>query len=106
MPALPAGTDAGLLSALPRMSAALSEGRSWTLADPGHDYLAVASPGEPARVDLSATSSAFSVRRIDPRTGRVTEPPGTTDGGRVVSIPAAASGPTVLWLTLNKDTRR
>jgi hypothetical protein len=105
MPALPSGTDARLLSALPRMAAAPPVDRSWTLADPGREYLAVAGPGEPIRVDLSATSATFSVRRIDQKTGRATEPRGTVRGGQVVSIEAASTGPTVLWLTSDKDPR-
>ena len=56
MPALPAGTDARLLSALPADDArpVAERPHAWTLAEPGRDYLAVASPGEPVRVDLSA----------------------------------------------------
>jgi hypothetical protein len=39
------------------------------------------------------------VLRIDPENGRVHPTGETMPGGRVVEIPAAGAGPTVIWLT-------
>ena len=70
--------------------------RQWALAEPGRDYLAYAAGGEPVRLDLSAGPATFTVRRIDPRTGRAAGPPATRPrrSGRRESRPTDA-GPVV-----------
>jgi hypothetical protein len=102
LPNLPRGTDHRLLGMLPRLrpsGPARADGCQWVLAEPGRDYLAYASPGEAPRLDLSAEQSSFAVLRVDPKTGSVHPTGETAPGGRVVEIPAAAAGPSVIWLT-------
>jgi hypothetical protein len=102
LPALPRDTDPRLLRALPRLrlfGRAGADDRQWVLAEPGRHYLAYASPGEPARVDLTAERTSFSVLRIDPATGRAGTPGETVSGGRVAEIRSAETGPSVIWLT-------
>lgn len=108
MPSLPPEIPDDLLKALPRMVPIPPDGRSWTIAEPGRNYLAVASPGGPVRLDLTSASSTttFSIRRLDAKTGRATEPIGKAIGGQISSIPAEDSGTTLLWLSPEQETRR
>jgi hypothetical protein len=102
LPALPRGTDRRLLEAVPRLrpiGGASASARTWVLAEPGRHYVACASPGEPRRVDLSAERASFSLLRIEPKSGRLIATGETVPGGRVAEIPAAESGPAVIWLT-------
>jgi hypothetical protein len=99
MPGLPPSVEPRLLAALPRMKPFGSGDRQWTLADPGREYVAVSLAGGPIRVDLSATNATFEARRIDPRTGRVTESLSGVPGGKMWESPVSGPGPAVLWLT-------
>jgi hypothetical protein len=99
MPGLPPSVEPRLLAALPRMKPYGSGDRQWTLADPGREYVVVSLAGGPIRVDLSATGSSFKARRIDPRTGRVTESLSGVPGGKMWECPVSEPGPAVLWLS-------
>ncbi|HEY2157068.1 MAG TPA: DUF6298 domain-containing protein, partial [Isosphaeraceae bacterium] len=107
LPNLPRRTDPRILRALPRLRPLGRSGaadRQWTLAEPGHHYVAYASPGEPVRIDLAAERAAFSVLRVDPGTGRADATGETIRGGRVVDIRGADAGPTVIWLTADESS--
>jgi hypothetical protein len=49
-------------------------------------------------LDLTALSGTFSVRRIDPKTGAVTEKKETVKAGPAVTLASQGSGAEVLWL--------
>jgi hypothetical protein len=103
IPNLTPPSDARLLEAVPRMrpfepKAGLAEGQ-WALAEPGRHYLVYSTGGAKVRLDLSAEPGSYRVRRIDPRTGRVTDVAGEAHGGKVNEFPAPGPGPWVLWLS-------
>lgn len=98
LPALPRGTDASLLRALPRMKPRSATGRLLILADAGRDYLVVSLENQAARFELPGASAAFIARRIDPVSGRCASPVDAVTG-TIVDIPAAATGPVVLWFS-------
>ena len=102
LPDLPRRTDPELRAVLPRLrpfGTSGADARQWVLADPGHHYLAYAGPGQALRIDLNADRTRFALRRIDPVTGMASSSGEPVEGGRVLEIPAAASGPTVIWLS-------
>jgi hypothetical protein len=103
IPALPSGVDPELLAALPRLrpcGSSVPVARQWTLAEPGRQYFVYASPGAPIQLDLSADPATFTAYRIDRGTGQAVRSSSSAliQGGKVVDLPAPASGPSVLWL--------
>src|SRR5262249_1601534 len=97
---LPRLTD-DLLAALPRMrpfepAAPLAPGQ-YALAEPGRHYLVHAAAGGKARLDLRADPESYKVRRIDPRTDRISIA-SEVRGGQVVELTAGPGG-WVLWLS-------
>jgi hypothetical protein len=99
IPRLPPETDAGLLSAIPRMRPAASAQGAFALADPGRDYLAWSPAGGPVAIDLSGRAETFVARWLDPKTGKPNGDATAVRGGRVVELRAPAGGAAVVWLS-------
>ena len=100
LPELRAALDPALLSAVVRMAPAdlVSSDRQWGLAEPGADYLVYSADAKPVTLDLSAAKGEFSVRWIDPDTGKMTAATSVT-GGKAVTLQPPGSGPAAVWLT-------
>jgi hypothetical protein len=106
IPNLPRTIDPGLLSALPRMAPHGPAGPLYMLADPGSDCLVVSPSGGAVRFEVPDASGRLTARRIDPLTGRVAGSLGVCEPGKIVEVPAAGTGPVVLWLTRLEDAGR
>lgn len=94
MPVLPAGTDASLLAAIPRMQpwADASKDNLWVLREPRKQLLVYS--GGNAPLDLSGESGTFHVHSIDEENGAVESGSQTVQAGRMINLPAG-----VAWLT-------
>jgi hypothetical protein len=102
IPRLPPATDLALRTAVLRMKPFEPKGLprgALALADPGRDYLVWSPAGGPVTLDLSDRSETFTVRWIDPRSGKAEDGETPVRGGRVAELRPPTGGPTVLWLT-------
>jgi hypothetical protein len=102
VPNLPPTTDARLLAALPRMrplDAAKGAKQQAILAEPGRNYLVYSEAGPSITLDLSGNEGTFTVYRIDPRTGRVSQSADVVHGGKAVTFSVDASRTCLVWLT-------
>nr|WP_262904645.1 DUF6298 domain-containing protein [Hymenobacter lucidus] len=70
----------------------------WALSDGKAGLLVYREGPAPLQLDLSALKGTFAVRRINPKTGQVTDAKETVKAGQLVTLPAGAVGAEVIWL--------
>jgi hypothetical protein len=70
----------------------------WAMSDGKTGLLVYHEGAAPTQVDLGQLSGTFQVRRINPKTGALTDAKETVKGGRLVTLAKQGEGAEVVWL--------
>ncbi|TGE24213.1 pectate lyase [Hymenobacter aquaticus] len=100
MASVPRVADAGFARAVAAMTPVELPGKpagQWALSDHTTGFVLYRESGAPVQLDLSALKGTFVVRRINPKTGQLTDTRETVKAGTTLTLPAAA-GAEVVWL--------